>query len=375
LSKILTLLLLPLIILQACEQSQIKHITVYFEKGRFAGWPANYGIWSWGNEILVGFSRGYHKDLGPERHNIDREKPEEHLFARSLDGGETWKIEDPSEAGVLLARGTALHGIEPRYPQKKEATVLTEPINFRHPDFVMTLRMLDIDHGPSLFHTSYDRGKHWNGPYQLKVGDMTKIAARTDYIVNDSADCSVFLTAAKSNDQEGRPFYGRTMNGGITWDFVSWIGQEPKGFAIMPSSVRLSDTVLLVALRCREGSRRWIESYRSDDNGQTWDFLNIPVENTGEGNPPALIKLRDGRLCLTYGFRAEPYSIQAKISSDNGKSWGPPIMLRADGSGRDIGYTRSVQRPDGKIVTLYYFQNHKASERFIAATIWDPDVE
>ena len=62
---------------------------IYHRPGRFAGWPANHGIWSWGDEILVGFSAGSYKDLGPDRHNIDREKPELHLLARSLDGGVT----------------------------------------------------------------------------------------------------------------------------------------------------------------------------------------------------------------------------------------------------------------------------------------------
>ena len=36
------------------------------------------------------------------------------------------------------------------------------------------------------------------------------------------------------------------------------------------------------------------------------------------------------------------------------------------------GYTRSVQRPDGKIVTIYYFPEQQFTERVIAATIWDP---
>ena len=66
-----------------------QHVKVYYQPGRFGGWPANHGIWAWGNEILVGFSAGDYKDLGLERHNIDRDKPESHLLARSLDGGET----------------------------------------------------------------------------------------------------------------------------------------------------------------------------------------------------------------------------------------------------------------------------------------------
>jgi hypothetical protein len=82
-----------------------KHTVVYFEKGRFGGWPANHGMWCWGNEILVGFSRGWYKDLGPKRHHFDREKPEEHWLARSLDGGETWTLEHPAEKGQLIPRG------------------------------------------------------------------------------------------------------------------------------------------------------------------------------------------------------------------------------------------------------------------------------
>ena len=69
-----------------------RHVKVYFQKGMFGGWPANHGIWSWGNEILVGFGMGYYKDQGLN-HHIDREKPEIPMLARSLDVGETWSIE------------------------------------------------------------------------------------------------------------------------------------------------------------------------------------------------------------------------------------------------------------------------------------------
>ena len=38
----------------------------------------------------------------------------------------------------------------------------------------------------------------------------------------------------------------------------------------------------------------------------------------------------------------------------------------------DLGYPRTVQRLDGKIVTAYYFNDRQQDLRYIAATIWDP---
>ena len=81
----------------------LQQVKVYSEPGRFAGWPANHGIWSWGDEILVGFSRGYDKDNGADYH-IDPDRPEDFLLARSKDGGATWSIEEPSRPGRWWAR-------------------------------------------------------------------------------------------------------------------------------------------------------------------------------------------------------------------------------------------------------------------------------
>jgi len=348
------------------------HVKVYFEKGMFGGWPANHGIWIWGNEILVGFSKGYYKDLG-DRHHIDREKPEMHMLARSLDGGETWVIEDPGAEGRLLTDGGFLHGV-PR-PGVEIPQLMDSPggVDFTHPNFALTLRTNNVDAGVGRFFYSYDRGHIWEGPYRLPNFGAPGIAPRTDYLVNGKSDCMLFITAAKTNGEEGRPLCVRTTDAGKTWDFVSWIGPEPEGFAIMPASVRLSEREILVTVRRREGPKRFISAYLSNDNGQSWQYLNDPVSDAGEGNPPAMIQLADGRICLIYGYRAEPYSIRAKLSSDAGRTWGEDIVLRDDGGSRDIGYPRVVQRPDGKVLVLYYFsQKGPDSERYIAATIWSP---
>jgi len=352
----------------------VTHVKVYHEAGRFGGWPANHGIWSWDNEILVGYSRGYYKDQGATRHHIDRERPEEFWLARSVDGGLTWTHEHPARKGFLIPRGKSLHGTETPGLALPPITALKEPMDCLHRDFALTFRMEDVHAGSSRFEYSYDRGKTWRGPYALPNFGTQGTAARTDYIVNSKRDAFIFITVSKANGREGRPVCARTTDGGVTWALLSWIGPEPAGFAIMPSTVRLSDMELLTTLRRRQGPLRWISAWRSQDNAQTWIQETHPVESLGEGNPPMLNRLQDGRLCLTYGFRAYPFSIRARLSTDQGKSWGPQIVLRNDGVDRDIGYVRSIQRPDGKMVTAYYISDSKTGpERYIGVTIWDPN--
>jgi hypothetical protein len=349
-----------------------KHVKVFAEPGRFGGWPANHGIWSWGDEILVGFGAGYFKDNGPGRHAIDHDRPEEHLLARSLDGGETWTIENPAAKGALIPVGAALHGVTPN--GLKEAAWKDCPggINFLDPNFALTVRMTDVGSGPSRFSYSLDRGHNWQGPFRLPLFDQPGIAARTDYIALSRDECLLFLTAAKCDGDEGRPLCVKTADGGKSWQFVSWIADEPPGYAIMPSTVRLGDQELLTTIRYRTGDNSWIDAFRSLDLGKSWKYAGRPVPSTGEGNPPSLIRLQDGRLCLTYGYRAAPFGMRARLSSDGGHTWEKEIILRDDAGGRDIGYPRSVQRSDGKVVTVYYYHDKPLSDRYIAATIWQP---
>jgi hypothetical protein len=355
------------------EDAAVEHVKVYHQKSRFGGWPANHGIWSWGDEILVGFSAGYHKDLGPAVHNIDREKPEEHLLARSKDGGKTWSIENPAPQHVLVGTAGMRHGTVPPDCTEPEPIDCPGGIDFTHPDFALTCRMAGVHTGASRFYYSCDRGRTWKGPFRLPLFGHSGIAARTDYVVNGPRDCLLFLTASKTDDREGRPVCVRTTDGGKTWKLVSYLGPEPKGYAIMPSTVRLGAKELLSAIRRREGAKAWIETYRSLDDGASWKLDTLPAPDLGEGNPPSMIRLADGRVCLTYGCRAAPYGIRARLSKDGGRTWGGEILLRDDGGGRDLGYPRSVQRLDGKVVTVYYLWDPKTGpERYIAATIWDP---
>ena len=364
-------------------QENIKHVKVYYEPGMFGGWPANHGVWNWGNEILVGFSKGNYKDMGPDHHNFDKENPELHVLARSLDGGETWKLEDPGaiDGDLVVPDNGSYHGLM-RKDVKAPEPIPAEQIDFTNPNLAFTVRMTDHHGAESRIWYSYDRGKDWKGPFGLPNFGTPGIGARTDYIIDGRNESMLFLTAAKANGKEGRVMCVKTTDGGINWDFVSWLGLETNGFSIMPASVRISEKEILVTTRRREESGRFIDAYLSQDNGATWKPLANPVENCGQGNPPAMVKMKDGRICLIYGYRAleediknkrDKSEIRAKISKDNGRTWSRDYVLRDDGSGKDLGYPRVVQRADGKIVALYYFMDKETGpERYIAATIWDP---
>ena len=50
------------------------------------------------------------------------------------------------------------------------------------------------------------------------------VMGRTDYTVDGRSRCTLFLTASKMDSREGRPFCARTEDGGLSWQFLSFIG-------------------------------------------------------------------------------------------------------------------------------------------------------
>lgn len=344
-----------------------QHVIVYHEPGRFGGWPANNGVWSWGDEILVGFGRGWFQEKA-DSHSLDRTRPATVAFARSRDGGLTWRLEEPNPP---------LHMTDAEKPP-----ALAEAMDFAHPDFALRVRN-------GAFHYSYDRGRTWRGPHALPdfgVGDLT---ARTDYLVQGKAECLLFLSARDRRVQvdgeelQDRAFCARTRDGGKTFEFVGWMSDEPLTVrSVMPTTVRAADGALVTTLRRRfdlpSGYRddvNWIDAHVSTDEGRTWQFtarLGYTDTTLHNGNPPSLVRLPDGRLAAAWGVRSAPFGIHARVSADHGRTWGPELVLRDDARKYDIGYCRSVVRTDGKVVTIYYYTTEQRRENHIAATIWTP---
>jgi len=356
------------------DKNSIQHGIVFYKDGRFAAWPANHGIWIWDNEILVGFVEAEHQDK--TGHTYNQSTAYDH-YARSKDGGLTWTIENAYEKGQTGWRyNNQLPDDKARAPID-----LTQSIDFKHPDLALTFLRTTNNIGPSHFYYSYNRGNIWMGPFKLPNLDTPGIATRTDYIADGKNELMAFFTVGKSNKREGRILCARTTDGGKTWEKVSWVGPEPEGFDIMSSSVRLSSSKILTVIRSRKGNGQdLLTSYVSEDNGKTWEQVKDPAPDTGRGgSPPALVKLKDGRLALGYIHRSAYGSrVNVRFSSNEGRNWSDEIILRCeDGATTDVGYPRMIQRPDGKLVIIYYWNNARQEGakpyRYIASTIFDPD--
>ncbi|GMW00219.1 MAG: hypothetical protein AMXMBFR84_13570 [Candidatus Hydrogenedentota bacterium] len=335
-----------------------EHGTVFRETGRFGGWPANNGIWIWDNEIVVGFTLGYLKIEGATGHPIDRDRPSESMLARSLDGGVTWSIEKPSFA-LEKTDGS-------------DATECPGGLDFTNPNSALRFKM-------NVFYYSPDRCKTWQGPFKIPSFDRPGMLARTDYMVQGKHELVAFMAAEKDDGKEGWPCAIKTTDGGKTWELLGYIGTMPEsgGYSIMPSTLEMKNGSWLSIIRRRTriegGSIWWIEGYLSPDKGKSWYLLKEPyVDN--RGNPASMIRLQDGRIAMTYGFRGEPYGIRVRFSKDEGQTWGPEHIIQDKGGDWDIGYPRTVQRPDGKCFTAYYFNDEPEGERYIAYSIWDPSA-
>lgn len=374
--------------------------------GRAFGWPANGGIWSWGNEILVMYLDCPYKDApGFSNHDSDQTHPSsKYVTSRSLDGGLTW-TEHRDAFACIRANGPCV-----------TISTLKKPIDFSNPDTIVNFHWDGLGVGARTYlYMSNDRGKTWSGPYDnIPLFDLLAIMGRTDVDVTGKHSLTAYFSCTdvqNKNCYRGSTYAFTTKDGGVTWQkgprisrMLSSCDAKYRGhdwpltskseYAHMSSTVRIDKNTLVATFRSGDSPggkfwqhglphrTGWIDVTRSTDNGRTWQvisghLMDLPTLNS---SPPALSRLPDGRLVCSWGYRlpddgSGPTAIQARTSDDNGATWGDTITLRHDGFDYDIGYNRQVVRPDGKVVTVYYYRTQAdgQSPTYIAATLWDAE--
>ena len=105
----------------------------------------------------------------------------------------------------------------------------------------------------------------------------------------------------------------------------------------------------------------------SDDGGKTW---SMPHPISVWGLPSHLLRLRDGRLLMSYGHRRKPFGNQARISTDHGKTWGEPVTISGDGANGDLGYPSTVELQDGTLLTAWYEQMSSRPRSVLRLAKW-----
>ncbi len=357
-----------------------EHITIYYDREYFAAWPFNHGFKAFSEtELLISFSRGpcnYATPFDMAHHVVDA-RGGEYVTMRSTDGGETWPADSLRSLGSRQDIERPLH----LRPDAKPSA----PYDWASPDFFLTAGFgIPPERDQSIGYLQYsrDRGHTWEGPYRMPDFGFSWVQVKPDYILRPDGLVLLFVTAGiqDSAAKNRQVAVYASSDGGMTWNYLApIIATSPDTHFVKryyASPALLEDGRILVALRCQiDAGSTWPEIFESCDGGRTWAFVSRPAD---WGGPTDLTLLEDGRLLAVYGYRVVPYGIRARISEDDGRTWGPELILR-DGAGSwDLGYPRTVLLGGGKVMTAYYFNRAddriqlRGGVRHIAATVFTP---
>ena len=194
---------------------------------------------------------------------------------------------------------------------------------------------------------STDGGATWSSPYSSIVnsphGPIQLSDGRLLYAGKELWTGKRRVGIASSEDD------------GKTWQWLAEIptrtGDKAADYHEL-HAVETADHRIIVHIRNHnsENERETLQC-ESSDGGRTW---TIPHSISVWGLPSHLLRLQDGRLLMSYGYRRKPYGNQARISSDHGRSWSAPLTISNDGSSGDLGYPSSVELEDHSFLTVWY---------------------
>ena len=194
---------------------------------------------------------------------------------------------------------------------------------------------------------SADGGMTWSAPYRVPVNSPHGPVSLAD---------GRLLYAGKQLWQPGSKVgLCESSDDGKSWRWLSEIPARPNDSGAQYHelhAVQAADSRIIVHIR-NENPQNQGETLQTEsaDGGRTW---SMPHSIGVWGLPSHLLRLRDGRLLMTYGYRREPFGNQARISADHGATWSEPITISDDGASGDLGYPSSVELAAGRFLTVWY---------------------
>ncbi len=159
---------------------------------------------------------------------------------------------------------------------------------------------------------------------------------------------------------------------GLTWRWLSEIparkGDNPAVDYHELHAVQAKDGRIIAQIR-HHGTANTKETLQteSEDGGKTW---TEPHSIGVWGYPSHLMKLRDGNLLMTYGYRRAPIGNQARISRDSGRTWSAPLVIYKDATSGDLGYPSTVELADGSLLTVWYERLKDSASAVLRQAHW-----
>ncbi|MGV3486179.1 MAG: sialidase family protein [Planctomycetaceae bacterium] len=194
---------------------------------------------------------------------------------------------------------------------------------------------------------SEDGGLSWSIPYRCPLN--------SPHGPVNLSDGSLLYAGKMLWEESGAVGVCRSDDDGKTWTWLADIptrtGDDHREYHEL-HAVQAADDRLIVQIRNHNqpNAGETLQTH-STDGGKTWA---VPHSIGVWGLPSHLLRLRDGRLLMSYGHRRAPLGNQVRISDDQGRSWSSPIVLYGEGASGDLGYPSTVELGDGTLLTAWY---------------------
>jgi hypothetical protein len=147
---------------------------------------------------------------------------------------------------------------------------------------------------------------------------------------------------------------GVSSDDGLTWQWLAEIparqGDNVSSYHELHAVEAANGTIVAQIRNHNDADKGATLQTESTDGGRTWSAPH-PI---CYGFPSHLLRLRDGRLLMSYGYRRPPYGNRARISTDHGKTWSDERVISADGKDGDLGYPSTIELADGTLLTVWY---------------------
>lgn len=146
-----------------------------------------------------------------------------------------------------------------------------------------------------------------------------------------------------------------SSDGGQSWRYQSVMARDQSGkLGFYEPSLCLCEDGSIVAYLRTDDARDRMASTRSTDGGRSWSDFQL---HEAIGHPAHALRLRDGRLLLSYGYRHTGYGVRARVLNAQGSDVdsAEEIVLRDDGLCTDLGYPWAQELDDGRVIVAYYY--------------------